>query len=69
MIQWRKRNTIYTTYVSRDDEWQIRRTGRARNSSWNLLRARQDGDPYVVVGSFPTLNDAKASAEYRASQE
>jgi hypothetical protein len=69
MIRWKKRNTVNTTYVSRDEEWQIRRTGRARNSMWNLMQAKQDGDPYVVVGSFPTLNDAKASAEYRASQE
>ena len=65
MIKWKKRNTINTTYISADGCWQIRRQGRKPGSRWSLMVAEKDGDLYLVIGSFPTLLDAKESAEYR----
>lgn len=66
MIKWKKRNTVNTTYVSTDGEWQIRRQGRKHGAQWSVLRAKADGDAYEFIGSRPTRVDAMATAEHLA---
>lgn len=59
-IQWRKRDTAATSYLSTFPRatWQIVRRGQ----EWDVMRAVDDGDPYTSIGLYPTLAEAKLAA-------